>query len=273
MSLWSKIRGTIETIFQIGLGGPQLKNNAGAIEGRNAADNAFAIMRGATPVGDSDLVTKQYADTLGKPFVVTAQFDGNNALPANTGTEHFIVVTTTGANATIGQILWDDGSGAGTVTVLTALDGRTIFTSQAFAGGTISLVSRAFYVWNNAGGTWDLEASGSSSGSVRTIRYAITNANGSQDSASQIPASAVVLRAEVNIVTPYSGGATIALGQAGSTTLLQATTDNLATAAGIYQVPQETAWGGAALAVRATIAGAPAAGAGFVTVEYTSPDA
>lgn len=56
MSLWSKIRGTAETIFQLGLGGPQIKNNAGALEGRNAADVAFAILRTADPVGLDDAV-------------------------------------------------------------------------------------------------------------------------------------------------------------------------------------------------------------------------
>jgi len=62
MSFYSKLRGTIETIFQIGLGGPQLKANAGTIEHRNATDAAFAIARGADPVGVNDLTTKQYVD-------------------------------------------------------------------------------------------------------------------------------------------------------------------------------------------------------------------
>jgi hypothetical protein len=45
MSVYSKLRGTIETLFQLGLGGPNLKNNGGAVEARNAADGAFAIVR------------------------------------------------------------------------------------------------------------------------------------------------------------------------------------------------------------------------------------
>jgi hypothetical protein len=56
MSLWSKIKGTAESAWQIGLGGPLLKNNGGVIEGRNAADSAFAVMRGATAVSGNDLV-------------------------------------------------------------------------------------------------------------------------------------------------------------------------------------------------------------------------
>lgn len=62
MSVFSKLRGTIETIFQIGLGGPQLKNSSGVVEARNSVDAAYAIVRGATPVGADDLTTKAYVD-------------------------------------------------------------------------------------------------------------------------------------------------------------------------------------------------------------------
>jgi hypothetical protein len=269
-SLYSKLRGTIETIWQLGLGGPQVKNNAGAIEARNAGDSAFAVLRGASPVADSDLATKQYVDTLFFRTVVTAQFDGNNALPANTGVEHFYVVSTTGPNATIGQLIWDDGSGVGTAVVLAA-KAQMIITAAAFAGGTVTFKADTPYVWDTVSSTW-VNAGGSTlSGSLREIRYPITNA-ATQDSASQIPANAQVVETQVEIVTPYSGGATISVGQAGSLTLLQLTTDNLATVAGIYETPQDVAWGAAALAVRTTVGGAPAAGAGFVIVKYTQPD-
>lgn len=272
MSVYSKIRGTIETIFQLGLGGPNLKASSGAVEARNAGDSTYAIVRGLSPVGNNDLTTKQYVDTLTARSIVSAQFDGNNALPANTATEHFYVVTTTGPNASIGQLIWDDGSGVGTAVVLAAVDARLIITTQAFSGGTITLAAESLYTWDVTTSAW-LNAGGSlMSGAVRVIKYAITNA-ATQDSATSIPANAVVLCAWIEVVTPYSGGATLALGRAGSTSLLQATSDNLATVAGLYEVTQDTAWGGAALAVRLTVAGAPAAGAGFAIVRYCLPDA
>lgn len=59
-SVWSKIRGTFETLFQLGKGGPQLKNNAGVIELRNSVDGAFVIGRGLDPVAANDLVTLGY---------------------------------------------------------------------------------------------------------------------------------------------------------------------------------------------------------------------
>jgi hypothetical protein len=57
MSLYQKLRGTMETLLQIGLGGPQVKNNAGVIEHRNATDTGFVVARGAAPVASNDFVT------------------------------------------------------------------------------------------------------------------------------------------------------------------------------------------------------------------------
>jgi hypothetical protein len=270
MSLWSKVRGTIETIFSLGLGGPQLKNNAGVIEHRNAGDSAFAVTRAAGPVGDNDLATKLYVDTIAAPTIVTAQFNGGGALPANTAVEHFYVVTTAGANGAIGELIWDDGTNVGN-TVRIAAAARMIVTTVALVGGTITFAADTPYVWDVAGSSWVNVGPSSLSGAVREIRTAITNA-AAQNSATLIPANAIVLDAQLDIVTPYSAGATISVGQAGSVSLLQLTTDNLATVAGLYEVEQDTAWGAAALAVLVTVTGAPAAGAGFVVVRYCVPN-
>jgi len=45
MSFFSKLRGTIENFFQLGIQGPQFKNNAGIIEARNNVDSDFATLR------------------------------------------------------------------------------------------------------------------------------------------------------------------------------------------------------------------------------------
>ena len=58
-----KIRGTIGSLFQVGLDGPQLKKISGGVfEARDDTDAAYAIVRGLDPVGAQDLVTKNYHD-------------------------------------------------------------------------------------------------------------------------------------------------------------------------------------------------------------------
>lgn len=66
MSLWSKIIGTAESFFQIGLGGPQWKNDKTTaqvgLEARTLDDATYVAVRGADPQIDDDLTTKRYTD-------------------------------------------------------------------------------------------------------------------------------------------------------------------------------------------------------------------
>jgi hypothetical protein len=271
MSLFQKLAGVMG-FFQVGgPAGSGLNNNAGVLESKNAANSAFVVHRAATPVGDNDLTTKQYVDTIFKPIPVSLQFNGNNALPANTGTEQYYITTTTGPNAAIGTVIWDDGTGVGTAVVLPAKTGNEIVTTTSFSGGTITLQTNQNYVWSGAAWT---NISPNVSGVVLAIRMAITTA-ASQSSATSIPANAIVHSVLVNVTVGYSAGTTIAIGQAGTTTLLQATTDNTPTVANTpgYLSELDQAWGASALPVLVTVAGAPAAGAGFVTVLYSLPNA
>jgi len=174
MALWSKIRGTIETIFQIGLNGPQVKANGAAVEMRDATDAAFVITRGLDPVAANDYATKNYVD------------------------------------------------------------------------------------------------SGTLGGSIREVRFAI-GTGASQNSATTVPASVQVISAEVQITTPYSAGATIAVGQTGSTSLLMGTTDSSPQGAGRYVSDLDQAWGATPRTILVTVGGAPGAGAGFCIVRYCTP--
>lgn len=269
MALFQRLAGVIANFFQVGgPAGAGLNQNAGALETRNAANTAFAIHRGATPVGDNDLTTKAYVDTIFKPIPVSLQFNGGSALPANTATEQYYVVTTSGVNATIGQVLWDDGSGSGTVTVLATKTGNEIVTTATFSGGTITLQTNQNYVWS--GSAW-VNISPSVAGVISCIDFALATA-ATTSSTTQIPANAIVLSCELKVTTPYTAGATVSIGQTGSLSLLQATSDNSPTLANEYLAPQRTGWGASATAVVATIGGAPSAGAATVTVTYSSPN-
>jgi hypothetical protein len=107
-------------------------------------------------------------------------------------------------------------------------------------------------------------------GAVRAIDFAIGTA-AVQVSVTSIPAAAIILRCQVTITTPYTAGTTIEVGELGSPNLLQDTPDNNPAVVDEYDSPQRTVWGGAA-PVQVTIGGGPIAGAGFVTVEYTTPN-
>ena len=110
-------------------------------------------------------------------------------------------------------------------------------------------------------------------GDEARIRYVI-GTGATQDSVSKLPTGARVLDCWVEITTTYSAGATISFGQAGFLTSFQVTTDNnpQGVSGDIYANPQDTAIPVSNAVVRTTIAGAPAAGAGVVVVEYAIPN-
>jgi len=274
MGLFARMAGVIGNFFQLGgPSGPGFNNNLGALEARNAANNAYAIMRGATPSGDNDLTTKAYVDEIARPFIVTAQANAVSALISNTATEHYIVVSAPGTGAAAayvaGAILWDDGSGTGNVAILGPTSGQPIFCTAALTGGTFTFNADNEYIWT--GSTW-ANIAPSVAGVVSCIDFAI-GTGASQSSVTSIPANAIVLRCDVTVTTPYSAGATISVGQTGTTVLLQATADNVPQTADEYMAEQRTAWGVAPLPVLVTVGGSPASGAGTCTVMYSSPQA
>lgn len=57
MGLLQKIAGTIESAFQLGIGGPKLKRATAKIQARDAADAAFTNVQGLDAAVDDDLVT------------------------------------------------------------------------------------------------------------------------------------------------------------------------------------------------------------------------
>jgi len=87
-------------------------------------------------------------------------------------------------------------------------------------------------------------------------------------STTSIPIGSIVMSARLDITTPYSPGTTISLGQAGLVAEFMPTGDNTPTIAGLYEDRQDTA-AASTNPLLATIAGGPAAGAGFAIIEYT----
>lgn len=109
---------------------------------------------------------------------------------------------------------------------------------------------------------------------VKAVRMVLTLL-GTQSSTKHVPVGAVIHGCLVNITTPFTAGTTMKVGRAGSLALLQDVTDSDPTVVNIYDAPQDTAWGGGDESIVVTLlnGGAIAAGAGFVTILYSIPNA
>lgn len=99
MASFQDILGTIRTKFQLGLSGPQLKNNSGTIESRNAADTAYAQMRMqlAAIVGD-DIVLNEQSTGSGASWKYTLR-------RPSTGMVHDLTVVMPSGDPAPGQAL------------------------------------------------------------------------------------------------------------------------------------------------------------------------
>ena len=269
------IRGIIGNIIQVGLTGFQIKNNSGVAEIRNADDNGYAVLRAAAPVADNDVTNKKYVDSIEKPLIVKRQADCTTAIPDNTSVRGFVVVTTAGSGAVVGDILYDNGlNDSIPMEILSAIEGRTIAVTEALTGGTATFEGDSIYIWDAQTSSWlKVGDVGGVTGAIRTIRFIVDN-SASQDSDTSIPANARVFDCNFEVTTAYSGGATVAIGNSTTANLIMLATENNAQKAGrTYAKEQDTGWGGSDLPVRVTVTGSPAAGAGVVVVKYASPNA
>lgn len=276
MANYVDIRGTTENAFQVAIDGAQIKNNAGVLEVKNADDTALAKLRAAAPVGDNDVVNFITFKTQKGNVIVKAQADCSTAIPDNTTEKRFLVVTTPGNGAVVGDLLYDDGSNAGQMTIISKLDGRTIFTTQSFTGGNVELIGEAIYGWDDTGGSWILQSTvGDAPGAERVIVYGVAT-GATTDSSSKIPANAKVFRREVEIKTVYPAGVDLEVGNSGDSDLLIASTSSPKRVnpqkLGTYVVTSAVGWGVAELAVRTTLTNTPASGAATVRVWYSLPN-
>jgi hypothetical protein len=105
-------------------------------------------------------------------------------------------------------------------------------------------------------------------GLKKAIDIPLTNPPATQSSVSSIPVGAIVVRCDVTITSGLPPGATISVGQAGTPSAFQATTDNNPQNDATYTLPQRTP-AASTNPVLVTVGGAPVAGQGFVTVLYS----
>ena len=165
-------------------------------------------------------------------------------------------------------ILDEDGScGAGTEIVIVPPTGTTIRGAASFALSTA--FASALVTFDGTSKDWTVESDegGAEGAGTTTIRIPIALV--SVASATAIPAGALVDNVKLHITTPYSIGATIALGQAGAVAEFMGTGDNNPQLADLY-LNELDAIAASTNPLLVTIAGAPAAGAGFAIVQYTA---
>lgn len=223
--------GAIGANVSLGKAGPRIKNNGGVVEHKNAADNAFAIVRGADPVGFDDVVTKRYLETRANVYV-TGQIDGTTPPAVVVGAVY--MATTTGGTYTAGRLYY--GEGAAWIEV-TPTDGLTISITTALSGGTLTFTADHRYLWDGA--AWsDIGPGAVASKLVKTDRATLAFGTSSPlNIGLALPTNAVVTKFIVNVTQVFNGTApTVSFGVSGAVAELGATTESDLKTVGTYVI-------------------------------------
>lgn len=207
----SGISGNVE----LGKGGPRLKDDSGVIEARNTGDDDYAIMRGGSPIGDNDLVTKQYLEAYGAPVVIGNIYDSGG--PASTqftgsGQEGAIAICNETVAPFTENILyrldtWDTDVDTSDWTPITPTEGMRISMTDASSGGSTAYTADHIYMWDEDGSTWiDMGPSAAVSKVVKTERVALVfGSSGTLAIGSAIPAGSRVHKVIINVTTAFDG--------------------------------------------------------------------
>jgi|HubBroStandDraft_2_1064218.scaffolds.fasta_scaffold474779_2 hypothetical protein len=145
MSLYTKLRGTIDLLFQIGLGGPQLQNASGVLKAVTAAGTALAPTCYAW--NSVTVASTTYAAKAGDVILVSAS-TGNAVinLPAlNPG--EFVTIIHDAATSLATNTVTINGPGG--TNIQQPLPAATAFA----ANYVLNLVEQqgSSYVWGNLG--------------------------------------------------------------------------------------------------------------------------
>jgi len=220
---------------ELSKGGSRIKENAGVIEARNAADADYVIVRGADPVNDNDLVTKKYLENRASIYV-TAQIDGSiptAAMAAGT----FALVTTAGNGYLLKEVYRSDGSNW---VLVNTPEGIVISVTDDLIGGTDTYFGDHTYMRDADGSTWvDLWPAQAITKVMKSERASLVfNTASPLNIGSQLPSNAIVTKIIVNVTTTFDGTteSTIEFGDSGNTARLGATSDVNLAVAGTYEI-------------------------------------
>lgn len=235
MGRFIDLLGTTAQYIRIGLTGPRLKNNSGALHVRDAGDTAFADLVAATLQG------------------VGLNLTGNDLVLNSDGAS--------GADRKMTLRRPSTGMSADLVIQLPAGDpapGQAM-TVTSFAGGVITL-------------DWATVAGGTDK--VITDTTSLAFGAGATVNMFTLPANAVVKNVKIVIDTAFNGTPSVSIGVAGTTSKYMASTQvDLTAAAGtVFEVDPGLASNGSTEALIASYsAGSASAGAARILVDYVIP--
>ena len=265
---------------ELSKGGAIIKNSSGVIEGRNNGDSAYAIVRGADPVGNNDLVTKQYLFAYGNVTVIGNIYDVGATTPGSTqftgaGQEGYIAICNESVGAFTANNLyrldtWDTDVATSTWTEIAATEGMRFVMSDASSGGVGSYSADHIYVYDADNTEWDdIGPASAVSAVVKGFRATLEDDTSSPLAIGTPAANSVIKKVIVKVTEAFDGTApTLDIGTAGTTDLYMDQTEIDLTTVGTYIVDLYELDAGGTAIIGTYDDDSSTAGAASIFVEY-----
>ena len=276
MDLLQKIKGTVNSYFQIGLTNIiRLVNTSGILE---IKDGSGALIYARVKSINDNVSTPNltdvgtYIDVIGRTVALGFSFAGGSAPSAGTNTGKFGFCHTSGGSYTAGLVYYDTGS---TLLLVRNVGFLANPTGSAITG-TVSLNALSSNVWN--GTAWINVGDGVGSSStgnmlVALIDFDYTDIGSNVETTTSIPDGAIIHEVKLKVNTLFNATtptAQVTINGSSPVTVM-ATTDNDLTVANEYVNLEDTKiTSTGAGVVRLTLAGTGgSAGAGYLLVMYS----
>jgi len=255
-------RGTSDSAFGIGLDGCLINNVSNTkLAIKNNANDALAKLEVASPTLINEAVNKITLDKDIKPIKIAREADCSSAVPDNTASSGWVLVTVAGNGCLLGDLLYDNGTSTGTMELYSPQEGDSIIVTTALTGYP------ATYMYIFKGSAWEAP---SESGLKKVAVLDYTFADTTKATGVILPANAIVTSSITYIMTAFSNGTDIKVGSNSDDDLFQPVAHIKATKIGGYETPLNekitSEWG-----VVVTISGTPTVGVGRTLVEYITP--
>ena len=216
----------VNSVVELGKGGANVKNSSGVVEARNNADDAYAVVRAASPVAANDVVTKAYLEAYGSPVVYGNIYDvgagvGGSTQFTGAGQEGLLAICNdTGLTGFTKNYLyrldtWDTDVDNSTWTEIVPTEGMTFAMTDASSGGDETYEADHVYIWDTDGTpSWqDIGPAASQTYYVKAVsgNALETDGDGSHTldaSAPSIPAAARITDWQVDVIAAFLGSGT-----------------------------------------------------------------
>lgn len=257
----------IASNVQFGKGGPRIKNNAGVLQAKNAADNALVNFQALAPVNDNDVVTKRYLETQAN-VIINGQIDGGT--PPSPVDGLIYIVTTAGGAFALNEIYRRE---AGVFVLLPLVDGFVISVADPLIGG-VDEYAMGRYMYDLDTTSWIYIGPAAAVSKIDSNEI-VTLAFGSAATlniGAALPLGAIAKKVYVNVTQAFDGiDPILDIGDAGDANRLMDNAEIDLKTVGLYVSDVYNLYGASTQLEAAYVADSSTVGQANILVEYRLP--